>query len=461
MNKKTKKKVIILSIVIALLLGLFSYLTYLAFFADKQLKDMGYSYKEIQALKDYGVEDEVTKFNQSLVYALNSKEFKKENIHYYILLESNMDLTLVCNKLAEYYSIDEINQLRTFLTQENVELLAEKKEVKNIPVLQRMLEVGYNLDIAVEMTNSLPEENIEAFFKVAAKLEKPELYLSYLKNGYKDSEIQIIASLGNTDFNNLANIRYFASLTTLIKTSGFKTANLARYLMYMSKNNVAASVAVKKVNANADIVSTDKINYTEAYQPEGNATVNGILTLVNKSHKLLSTYEPTDLADLPAQYRYSVDQLSKEAADAFVEMAVACKADHNNVNLMIYNGYQSYNKLDELYNNALTTFENNIELTDKTVVKAGYSEHQTGLAADIGTDKYAPDKISISKSSTWLKSNSYRFGFIQRYPSGKETFTLTKSNIYHYRYVGKDASYIIHAYNWCYEEYYYLFVSSN
>lgn len=80
----------------------------------------------------------------------------------------------------------------------------------------------------------------------------------------------------------------------------------------------------------------------------------------------------------------------------------------------------------------------------------GTSEHQLGLAVDINADT---SKCSRDDVYNWLLENSYKYGFIQRYPSGKTSITGVANEPWHYRYVGKKAAEEIHQSGMCLEEY--------
>lgn len=84
------------------------------------------------------------------------------------------------------------------------------------------------------------------------------------------------------------------------------------------------------------------------------------------------------------------------------------------------------------------------------VALPGTSEHQLGLAVDINADT---SKCSRDDVYNWLLENSYKYGFIQRYPSGKTSITGVANEPWHYRYVGKKAAEEIHQSGMCLEEY--------
>ena len=73
------------------------------------------------------------------------------------------------------------------------------------------------------------------------------------------------------------------------------------------------------------------------------------------------------------------------------------------------------------------------------------SEHELGLAVDIGT--------ATPALYDWLAAESWRYGFIQRYPYEKTNLTGVSHEPWHYRYVGEDAASEMHAQGLCLEEY--------
>ncbi len=82
------------------------------------------------------------------------------------------------------------------------------------------------------------------------------------------------------------------------------------------------------------------------------------------------------------------------------------------------------------------------EKTKETVMEPGYSEHETGLATDLtGMDQGTSDDFDDKNETiVWLQKNCVKYGFILRYPKGKEDVTGINYEAWHYRYVGKDAA---------------------
>ena len=86
-----------------------------------------------------------------------------------------------------------------------------------------------------------------------------------------------------------------------------------------------------------------------------------------------------------------------------------------------------------------------VELAEQWVARPGTSEHQLGLAVDINGAVY---DIYL-----WLEENSWKYGFIFRYPAYKTDLTGVAGEVWHYRYVGKEAAQEIHEQGVCLEEY--------
>lgn len=80
----------------------------------------------------------------------------------------------------------------------------------------------------------------------------------------------------------------------------------------------------------------------------------------------------------------------------------------------------------------------------------GTSEHQLGIAVDINADKTQSTNDEVY---VWLAENAHRYGFILRYPQGKEQITGTNYEPWHYRYVGVENAKIIYEQQICLEEY--------
>lgn len=179
------------------------------------------------------------------------------------------------------------------------------------------------------------------------------------------------------------------------------------------------------------VIGTSSKGYT-IERRNGITYVDGVL-VANKSYALPESYNPGDI--LP------------ECASAFSKM----KADAAAQGLNIYNqsGFRSYSLQNDLY----TRYSNRDgkEAADRYSARPGHSEHQTGLAIDLNDITSA---FANTAEGIWVAENSWRYGFILRYPKGKEVQTGYMYEPWHIRYVGVDVATKIYESGLCLEEYY-------
>lgn len=225
-----------------------------------------------------------------------------------------------------------------------------------------------------------------------------------------------------------------------IKESNYIEKYYERYIAYKNKHyDYSDDKIITYVN-----IGLDYDFYTNMVDTDMS---DGYLIICNKYHKLKSNYIP-DLVSLDG---YGGGQMERVAAKNFKEMSNDAKKD----GIKIYNvsGYRSYNTQKNLYNGYVS--RNGQKKADTFSARAGTSEHQTGLATDVNL---VSDSFANTKQYQWLIKNSYKYGFILRYPKGKEFITGYKYEPWHYRYVGKDVAKVIYEKNITYEEYYATYI---
>lgn len=180
---------------------------------------------------------------------------------------------------------------------------------------------------------------------------------------------------------------------------------------------------------------------------ESNIDENALVTnpsdydvVVNKERHLSSSYVPEDLVpldDIPKSLQNpEVNQLRKVAYDALKELFAVAKEEQS-FDLYARSGYRSYNTQVSLYGSYVSNHGQ--EAADKFSAKPGQSEHQTGLAMDITCPSmnYQLDTTFGDKDEgKWVSENAHKFGFIVRYPKGKEDITGYQYEPWHLRYVG-------------------------
>lgn len=159
--------------------------------------------------------------------------------------------------------------------------------------------------------------------------------------------------------------------------------------------------------------------------------VDGIM-IANKTYSLPRNYDPGT---------------RQEAADALYEMQCAAEAD--GLSLYVVSGYRSYETQEAVY--ASWVNQDGKEQADTYSSRAGHSDHQTGYTFDLNS---LEQSFAYTEEGIWLAEHCAEFGFIIRYPEGKEMYTGYIYEPWHVRYIGKEKAKIITESGLSLEEYY-------
>lgn len=221
----------------------------------------------------------------------------------------------------------------------------------------------------------------------------------------------------------------------------FRSTLLERYLRYgQSHPDLAASQVVTQVN-----IGLDRRHYS------GTAfvrTPNAHDVLVNKYHYLGSTFVP-ELVRMGSSYaNYSSACMEPTAYEWFTKMVDDARRE--GLRLYCVSAYRSYSYQSTLYQRYVR--QDGRELADTYSARPGYSEHQTGLAVDINTASRS-SHFENTAQYQWLVENSWKYGFILRYPQGKEAVTGFTFEPWHYRYVGQELAEAVYESGLTYDEY--------
>ena len=263
-----------------------------------------------------------------------------------------------------------------------------------------------------------------------------------LEKGYSASTINdIYDNLSERNISILLTMPY-TDITEFMSIPNLSLDKLDRYKAYMAKENISVSDAVTRVNLNLDEEFYKTVN--DIKDP------SSILVLVNKSHALKSDYVPSDLVSIPSFPNLLLRQV---AIDDFENLLAAAKLD--NVYLIPYSTYRSYDYQKGLYEKYLK--EDTQEVVDTYSARPGHSEHQTGLAIDIRSSSHW---YSLTDNDyDWMLNNSYKYGFIVRYPKDNSKITGYKEEPWHIRYLGRDIATKVHDKNITYDEYVDLYLT--
>lgn len=266
-----------------------------------------------------------------------------------------------------------------------------------------------------------------------------------LKKGYSNSDVSIILAHGNDkDVSLFAQRERIKYLEEFYQYPYAKLSNYDRYISYIDETGEDEKTTVIHVNLNMD-----KEPYTNAI------IVNEFSydMLVNKFHGLSDSFEPEDLVTISKEYTNDEEFLAnKKAVNQLIQMFESAKID--GFEMVVNSAYRSYSDQVEIAEFYRKWYGDNY--VNNYVAKPGFSEHQTGLAFDIGST--SENVFANSKEYKWMQENAYKYGFVMRFYKKAETITGFRSEPWHYRYVGKEIAKYIHDNNITFEEYYVMFL---
>lgn len=173
-----------------------------------------------------------------------------------------------------------------------------------------------------------------------------------------------------------------------------------------------------------------------------------ILVLVNKNNKLTKSYVPTSLVKINTKYAHKEKYLRLEAKEAFERLSK--DAYKNKMKIIAVSTYRSFDYQENLFKGYVKDFGKKYAL--HCSAKPGHSEHQTGLAVDVMGSNGDYNLFEEAKEFAWMRENAHKYGFILRYPKGKEKITGFKYEPWHYRYVGVYPATIMYQENLTLEE---------
>lgn len=165
--------------------------------------------------------------------------------------------------------------------------------------------------------------------------------------------------------------------------------------------------------------------------------VNGIL-IVNKEYHLPSTYAPGESAEARSEFN---NMISKAKLEGY--------------NLTAFSTYRSYTYQKGLFDRYVKN--NGVKAANRFSARAGESEHQTGLAFDVGEigkeKQWVNPTFGNTTAGKWVAQNAHNFGFIIRYPAEKESITGYIYEPWHLRYLGIDVATEVYTSGLTLEEY--------
>ena len=296
---------------------------------------------------------------------------------------------------------------------------SEAKKIYKSGKTSLIKDKGYNQDIINYIDSpSFKDENIDTYYLI--KYFDNDNFVEHsnalISKGYSSKKIDKINSVNDETLYSVLEEKYVENIDKYLEYDFFKSANLERYLNYFNGNY---KDTVVKVNIGLD----------KPYYEDSNVVTNFSDTvLVNKYY------------------------LSADAKKAYDEL---CKASLNDdMKISVNSSYRSYESQEDVYNYYLKLYGKSY--VEKYVATPGYSEHQTGLCLDVKS--LSSNIFRNSKEYEWMLNNAYKYGFILRYPKGKNDITGYSNEEWHFRYVGVDIAKYIYDNDITYDEYYAMFI---
>lgn len=207
-------------------------------------------------------------------------------------------------------------------------------------------------------------------------------------------------------------------------------------LVHHHKKTVVQSITVK-TSTTQKSTTPPKSTFNKSLYSLTDPT--SIWVIVNKQHPINPiNYVPADLVVPNVPLRVPGNetmQMSSVAATALEQMFAAAKTQ--GINLMLASGYRSYSYQVSLYNGYVQTMGQ--AAADQQSARPGYSEHQTGFAADVepvSRNCELEQCFGTTPEGEWVAANAYKYGFIVRYTTGDESITGYEAEPWHVRYIG-------------------------
>lgn len=286
--------------------------------------------------------------------------------------------------------------------------------------------------------------------KIIADFKYRETYeYKITEKGYKLEEAKkLIEILPDEKLNYILDNEYNEMYYNIVSQKYYLNKNFDKYIQYKEYHEDTSYedvIAIVNVHANAGW-------YNESYETNIN---DGFLIIVNKFYHLDKSYERTDLQNINLAYAYANNSAAEIVIEKFKQMRDDIEEEMN-VHLMVNSSYRSYEDQEEIYNEFKKV---SLKYADSYAARPGYSEHQTGLAIDITSLEHpTANEFKESEEYKWLKENCHKYGFVLRYPEGKEHITGYSTESWHFRYVGEEAATQIYKENITFDEYYAYYI---
>ncbi len=258
-------------------------------------------------------------------------------------------------------------------------------------------------------------------------------YHKLTKLGYTKEQAKEIVNMDKGK--KVLNYEYNEAMLDILKGKYYLDKNLMYYIDYYNEHkdlSINDIIAIVNVHRNSEFYSLDLETDTS----------KGYSMLVNKYYGLSKDYKPENLYKIKNWYSYGDQTIDEEVYDQFIAMYNAAKKE--DLSLIINDSYRSYEDQDETYK----------RYGDDYAARPGHSEHNSGLAIDIISPTSSGATFETTKEFEWLSKHAHEYGFILRYPKGKENITGYEYESWHYRYLGTSLATKVYNEGITFDEYY-------
>lgn len=299
----------------------------------------------------------------------------------------------------------------------------------------------FGLIIYISVRDSL-KINTESDIKGQNITKEEYIYKEDLLSlGYNVNVISFIEEkIPNTSVKNYLLTKKYEHIEEFASSPYFNVENIERYENYYLKHpNYTYDQIVIYVEIGLDYEFYTNIKVLDEY--------TSITTLVNKYNQLPEDAKFDNLVTLEKPYSNTgKKQVRSEMYEPLKQMINDAKKE--GLKLQVISAFRDWSTQEYLFNNSKK--KNGLDYALIYSAKPGHSEHELGLAIDFNTTQ---EKFKKTKEYEWLKNNSYKYGFIERYPKNKVFITGYGYEPWHYRYLGVDIATKIYIENITYEEY--------
>lgn len=464
MEKKSGSKAIIIVLLVLLVLGGAGGGVY--YFYQKQapfrkLGELGYNEQQITVIKNKDLTDKVIETGESELfrYALDQTINNADRYEYFLISDKDLpkmsvkDLYSVTSRMIELgYTAEDAAILTSKLDLDTITTLLRGEQPRDLELFADAIDHGFSITDSLLLASG-NRELAEKIFNgdIAYERISPLMEKQYTS----DEILTLLNNLSEDDYTFVMGMKYIPELPELSGKEYFDMDLLPRYLMSLRSNRASMDDVVNWVNNDNDYIPADEIDYSAMYHDEEIlADYTSYTYCVNKQYALPSSYEPSDLEYLPSGYYVLYHPMRHVAANAFVNMSDgSVVAGYERI--LAQSNYRSYDHQKSLYDEYVA--QDGVALADTYSARPGHSEHQTGLVTDIGTASMDMLYFESYSGYDWVCENAHLYGFIQRYPEGKEYITGYEYESWHFRYVGVETATVIYERGWTLDEYALLF----